>query len=165
VVPGTLVVVNSVAAGALAVSFCTCAAAADLTGRPPPPSLLIYCDLSGFAASTDPSSVRGGLQAAYDYQIAPTWLIGVAGELSWTSASGSSLGFQSNQRWYDTLDARLGYVTNSVLDASVNVTRGGSNIGGAEFTLVPQRSTKAEYTLLDFGSDNRRSPLGVAAEH
>jgi outer membrane immunogenic protein len=119
----------------------------------------IYCDPSGFAASADPSGVLGGLQAAYDYQIAPTWLIGVAGELSWTSASGSSLGLQSGQRWYDTLDARPGYVMgDSVLDASVSVTRGGSTTGaGAEFMLAPQWSAKTEYTFLDFGSDNLRS--------
>jgi len=120
----------------------------------------------------DPSGVLGGLQAGYNYQIAPNWLIGIEGELSWTSASGSSLGFHSDHNWYDTLSGRLGYVMGSWLlyakggaawmnadysvpPFSINVTRTGWNIGaGAEFMLAPQWSAKAEYNFLDFGKDN-----------
>jgi hypothetical protein len=46
-VTGTLMIANWFAAGAPTVSFCTCAAAADLTGRPPPPLMPIY-SWSGF---------------------------------------------------------------------------------------------------------------------
>jgi outer membrane immunogenic protein len=193
-VSGKLAFANAVAVGALALSFCTCATAADISRRPPPPLMPIYTwngfyfgghvggvttsetatDSFGFTASTDPSGVLGGLQAGYNYQVAPNWLVGVEGELSWTSASGgSSSVFHSDHNWYDTLDARLGYVMAggwllyakggaawmnadySVPGASTNVTRGGWNIGsGAEFMLAPQWSAKAEYNFLDFGKDN-----------
>jgi outer membrane autotransporter protein len=203
-VSGKSVLVNSVAAGALAASFCTCAAAADLTRRPPPPPLMpipvwngfyvgghiggvtsseTATDLFGFSASPDPGGFLGGVQVGYNYQIAPTWLIGIEGELSWTSANGSTLDFQSNHRWYDTLDARLGYVMGSWLfyakagaawmnadysvpDASLNITRSGWNLGvGAEFMIAPQWSAKAEYTYLDFGTDTLGFPLiGTAVD-
>jgi hypothetical protein len=67
-------------------------------------------DPSGFAASTAPSGALGGLQAGYNDQIAPTWLIGVEDELSWASAKGSSLGFRSDQRWDDTLGAKCTFL-------------------------------------------------------
>jgi len=184
---GKLAFTNAVTTGALAVSFCTCAAAADLSRRPPPPLMPVYTwngfYLGGFVggvtsresfdvASPDPSGVLGGVQAGYNYQVAPNWLIGIEGELGWTSASGSSLDFHSDHKWYDTLDARLGYTMGSWLlyakggaawmkadysvpDISVNVTRSGWNIGGgAEFMFAPQWSAKAEYSFLDFGKDN-----------
>jgi len=198
-----LALANCVAVGALAVAFCTCAAAADLSRSPPPPVVPIYTwsgfyvgghvggvtsseDVSGdgvSSLSTDPSGVLGGLQAGYNYQVAPNWLIGIEGELSWTSASGSSFGFQSDHHWYDTLDARLGYEMGSWLlyakgggawmnadysvpGASTNVTRGGWNIGaGVEFMFAPQWSAKAEYTFLDFGNDNLGFPFsGLAVD-
>lgn len=192
-VSGKLAFANAVAAGALVLSFCTCAGAADLTRRPPPPLLQPIYTWNGFyvgghlggvtssedvsvdgfnVLSTNPSGFLGGVQAGYNYQIAPNWLIGIEGELSWTSASGSSLGFNSDHNWYDTLDGRLGYVMGpwllyakggaawmnadySVPGVSINVTRTGWNIGaGAEFMLAPQWSAKAEYNFLDFGKDN-----------
>lgn len=200
-VSGKLALANAVAVGALAVSFCTCAAAADLRRPPPPPIMAPIAIWNGFylgghvggvssredvtqgllTASTDPSGFLGGLQAGYNYQIAPNWLIGIEGELSWTSASGSALNFHSDHKWYDTLDARLGYVMGSWLlyakggaawmnadysipPVSVNVTRSGWNIGGgAEYMLAPQWSAKAEYSFLDFGSDNI-SALGVGVD-
>jgi opacity protein-like surface antigen len=196
-VSGKLAVANAVAVGALALSFCTCAAAADLPRRPPPPLLQPIYTWNGFyfgghvggvsskedvtdgitTLSTDPSGVLGGLQGGYNYQVAPNWLIGIEGELSWTSASGSSLDFHSDHKWFDTLDGRLGYAMGpwllyakggaawmnadySVPGASINVTRSGWNIGGgAEFMLAPQWSAKAEYNFLDFGTDNLGFPF------
>jgi outer membrane autotransporter protein len=183
-----LTLANAVAAGALAVSFCTSAAAADLTRRPPPPLVAPIPTWAGFYigghfggvtssetvdfASTNPSGVVGGLQAGYNYIIAPNWLVGIEGELSWTSASGTNIdGVKSEHKWYDTLDARLGYMMGSWLLYTkggaawmkadylvprflVSDTRDGWNIGaGAEFMLAPQWSAKAEYTFLDFGKD------------
>jgi len=191
-VSGKLAFANAVAAGALALSFCTCAAAADLTRRPPPPLMQPIYTWNGFyvgghfggvttnesandgliTVNPDPSGALGGVQAGYNYQIAPNWLIGIEGELSWTGANGSSGGLQSDHNWYDTLDGRLGYVMGSWLlyakggaawmnadysipGLSVNVTRDGWNIGaGVEFMLAPQWSAKAEYNFLDFGKDN-----------
>lgn len=183
-----LTLANAVAGGALAVSFCTSAAAADLTRRPPPPLIAPIPTWAGFYigghfggvtsnetvdfASTDPSGVLGGLQAGYNYIVAPNWLVGIEGELSWTSANGTNIDdVKSQHKWYDTLDARLGYMMGSWLlyakggaawmkaDYSVprflvSETRDGWNVGaGAEYMLAPQWSAKAEYTFLDFGKD------------
>jgi outer membrane autotransporter protein len=137
--------------------------------------------IDGLAAfSTDPSGVFGGVQAGYNYQLAPNWLIGIEGELSWTSASATNFDFNSRHNWYDTFDGRLGYVMGpwllyakggvawmnadySVPFSSINVTRTGWNIGaGAEFMIAPQWSAKAEYTFLDFGTENFGFPnIGV----
>jgi len=189
-VSGKLAFANTVAVGALALSFCTCATAADLSRRPAPPLMPVYT-WNGFylgghvggvttsesvtgadVVSPNPSGFLGGLQAGYNYQIAPNWLIGIEEEFSWTSASGSSLGFHSDHNWYDTLSGRLGYVMGSWLlyakggaawmnadysvpGISANVTRSGWNVGaGAEFMLAPQWSAKAEYNFLDFGKDS-----------
>jgi opacity protein-like surface antigen len=204
-VSGKVAFATTVAAGALAVSFCTCAAAADLTRRPPPPPLMpismwngfyvgghiggvttseTATDITGFSTSPDPSGVLGGLQVGYNFQVAPNWLWGIEEEFSWTSASGGSdLVFRSQHNWYDTLDARFGYTMGSWLlyakggvawmnadyssaPFSINDSRVGWNIGaGAEFMLAPQWSAKAEYTFLDFGSDNLGFPLtGIAVD-
>ena len=192
---GKLAVANVVAVSALA--LCTSVYAADLSRRPPPPLMQPIYTWNGFyvgghfggvstredandgvtTVSPDPSGVLGGVQAGYNYQLAPNWLIGVEGELSWTSASGSADVFHSQHNWYDTLDGRLGYVMGSWLlyakggvawmnadysipFSSVNVTRTGWNIGaGAEFMIAPQWSAKAEYSFLDFGTDNLSGPL------
>jgi opacity protein-like surface antigen len=122
--------------------------------------------------SPDPSGFLGGVQAGYNYQVAPNWLIGIEEEFSGTTASDTSFGFRSDHNWYDTLSGRLGYVMGpwllyakggaawmnadySVPDISVNVTRTGWNIGGgAEYMLAPRWSVKAEYNFLDFGKED-----------
>jgi outer membrane autotransporter protein len=191
VVKTKVVFATAVAVGALAVSIGTSASAADLPRRPPPPIVVPVSPWSGFyigahvggvsasesvdfVGSTNPSGVIGGLQAGYNWQIAPTWLVGFEEEISFTNASGSVNGFTSNHNWYDTVDGRLGYIlpggwllygkagvawTN--IDYSVpgffsaNDTRTGWNVGiGAEYLVAPQWSVKAEYSYLDFGKDN-----------
>src|SRR5215470_17953754 len=116
---------NAVAVGALAMSFGTSASAADLSRRPPPlmvvspwTGLYIGAHVGGVSSSesvdtfgsTDPSGFTGGLQAGYNWQIAPAWLVGFEEEISFTNADGSASRFKSNHNWYDTLDARLGYI-------------------------------------------------------
>jgi outer membrane immunogenic protein len=127
-----------------------------------------------FVGSTDPSGVTGGLQAGYNWQVAPAWLVGIEEEISFTNASGSAFRFKSDHNWYDTFDARLGHILPwrgwmvygkagaawmnadySVPSVSVNTTRSGWNVGvGAEYLIAPQWSVKAEYNFLDFGKDN-----------
>jgi opacity protein-like surface antigen len=199
---GKLAFANAVAVGALAMCF-TSANAADLSRRPPPPMMQPIYTWNGFylgghfggvttnesandgvfTVNTDPSGALGGLQAGYNYQVAPNWLIGIEGELSWTSASGTGGNFHSDHNWYDTLSGRLGYTMGpwlmyakggaawmnadySLPGASLNVTRSGWNIGGgAEYMIAPQWSAKAEYNFLDFGRDNLGFPLtGIAVD-
>jgi len=70
--------------------------------------------------ATNPSGALGGLQFGYNYLAAPNWLIGIEGELDWTSAQGkanfvdpagtASLSATGDHNWYDTLTGRIGYV-------------------------------------------------------
>jgi opacity protein-like surface antigen/outer membrane receptor protein involved in Fe transport len=70
--------------------------------------------------STNPSGVLGGLQFGYNYLVRPNWLVGIEGELGWSSAQGktnlvdpagtASLSITSDHNWYDTVSGRVGYV-------------------------------------------------------
>jgi opacity protein-like surface antigen len=188
---GKLTVANVVTAGALATALCAPANAADLSRRPyakaPAPLMQPIYNWTGFyvganfggvatnetvtagglaAFSTDPSGVLGGVQVGYNYQFSPNWLVGVEGELAWTSASSTnSFGvlrnagsFSSNHNWYDTLDGRVGYVMGPWLlyakagiawmnadyqvtlggigSNSINTTRVGWNIGAGAEFMI-----------------------------
>jgi len=73
--------------------------------------------------SSNPSGVLGGLQFGYNLQFAPQWLIGIEGELDWTSAqSVANIGntvqtatLTIDHNWYDTIEGRFGYVIGPVL--------------------------------------------------
>ena len=77
------------------------------------------------------SSIIGGLYLGYNWQFAPTWLVGVEGDFSWTGlkksvngpllsdsgssstiipVAGSNLSFQTEVQWLATLRARLGWL-------------------------------------------------------
>ena len=74
---------------------------------------------------TNPSGVLGGLQFGYNYLVAPNWLVGLEGELGWTSAQGeanfidpagtTALSLTSSHNWYDTLAGRVGYVSGPLM--------------------------------------------------
>jgi opacity protein-like surface antigen/outer membrane receptor protein involved in Fe transport len=74
---------------------------------------------------TNPAGALGGLQLGYNYLVAPNWLVGIEGELGWTSAQGkanfvdpagtASLSITSDHNWYDTLTGRVGYVTGPLM--------------------------------------------------
>ena len=69
----------------------------------------------------------GGLQAGYNWQFAPAWLLGVEGDFSWasladhrtlapltfnggTARAGSSASMSANTQWLSSARARIGYV-------------------------------------------------------
>ncbi len=139
-------------------------------------------------SATNPSGVLGGVQFGYNYLLVPQWLVGLEGELGWTSGQGkanfvdpagtTALSVTSDHNWYDTVDARLGYVTgplmlyakggaawmnadyrldvNSGIDGGTvtSANRSGWNVGaGMEYMLGSRWSAKLEYDHLDFGSD------------
>src|SRR5271168_1735463 len=161
--------IGCAAAVALALTLGAPAGAADLR-RPPPPRYLppppiwtgfhVGAHLGGafsgedatsgfFGApvtfSTNPSGVIAGLEAGYDYQFSPNWLVGAELELSWTSASGNfnfatttpaggvtSGIFNSNHNWYDTFTGRVGYVINDW----VLYAKGGADWINADYNLA-----------------------------
>jgi opacity protein-like surface antigen len=73
--------------------------------------------------ATDPSGVLGGVQLGYNYLFASSWLLGIEGEIDWTSSAGNTnfnnaaaaASITSDHNWYDTLDGRLGYVMGPLL--------------------------------------------------
>lgn len=92
------------------------------------------------------SGFLGGVQAGYNYKFNPNWLIGIEGDISWTSTNfsvtslstllpGSSVTSTVDVDFYATLGGRLGYVANNWLFyakggvAWMNVNYGGSSVG------------------------------------
>jgi opacity protein-like surface antigen len=162
-VRGRLALVNTVAASVLAVSFSTAALAADMSGGPAPVGYAGWSGLyaGGFLGTADQNGSGSnntvwGLQAGYNHRLEAKWLIGAEGELGWTSGS----------RFFDTLDAKLGYVLGPWMlyvkgggawegstDGGNSTTQSGFSVGGGvEYMFARNWSAKAEYEHLDFGS-------------
>jgi opacity protein-like surface antigen len=99
---------------------------------------------TGELLSTDPSGVIGGLQFGYNYLFSPNWLLGIEGELEWTSAQGTgnfttavALGagqVVSDHNWYDTVAGRLGYT----LGPWLFYAKGGGAWMNADYHMVAQ---------------------------
>ena len=134
--------------------------------------------------SLNPSGVLGGIQLGYNFIAASNWLIGIEGELDWTSAQGTvvipdpvaAATVTSNHNWHDTFEGRLGFVqgpwlyyfkggaawvgadyrlTENLNGQLVTNTRPGWTVGaGMEYMWAPNWSLKAEYDFLDFGTQN-----------
>ena len=79
------------------------------------------------AGNTGGSSAIGGFQAGYNWQFAPTWVVGLEGDWSWANAGGSFdqpwvfnpggaavpgsfTSMSSTLHWVSSLRARLGYL-------------------------------------------------------
>jgi opacity protein-like surface antigen len=91
--------------------------------------------------ATNPSGVLGGMQFGYNYLLAPNWLVGVEGELGWTSAQGktnfvdpagtASLSITSDHNWYDSVSGRVGYVIGPLM----LYAKGGAAWMNASYTM------------------------------
>lgn len=117
----------------------------------------------------------GGLQAGYNWQFAPAWVLGVEGDISWASLadhrtlapltfngghamSGTSASMSANTEWLSSARARIGYVgwNNTLLyftggAAWANVEYNGqatAAVGATPVTAqVASTTTKAGYVL------------------
>jgi opacity protein-like surface antigen len=88
----------------------------------------------------DSSGALGGFQLGYNWQIAPHWLAGVEGEISWSSVEARtnfistttavSLSSDHNKS-YDTLTGRIGYVDGPLL----TYVKAGGAWAGIEYVL------------------------------
>jgi outer membrane immunogenic protein len=87
--------------------------------------------------STTKASVIGGLHVGYNWQVAPTWLIGAEGDFSWLSLGNSfgarqvtiggvpavtglpavpmTLSMTSKEKWLSSVRGRVGYVWDTLL--------------------------------------------------
>ena len=121
-----------------------------------------------------------GIQAGYNWQVAPTWLVGFEGDFGWLGTNRSfgdyndGVTFGVKTDWYGTLRGRLGYVVGpSVIYATAGgafahekETFGGAPTtstltkwgwtagGGIETKLSRNWSAKTEYLYIDLGSNS-----------
>jgi opacity protein-like surface antigen len=67
--------------------------------------------------SPNPSGVLGGVQLGHNFVASSNWLIGIEGELDWSSAQGTVIipnpvaatTVTSKLNWYDTFEGRVGF--------------------------------------------------------
>jgi outer membrane immunogenic protein len=123
----------------------------------------------------------GGGEAGYNWQFAPTWLVGVEGDFGYFGGNRLSKEWDDaiadgeKNSWYATLRGRIGYVTGPSLlyvtggvgfvhvtdtfggtaviapTASATTTTGGTIGAGIETKLSRNWSTKTEYLYIDGG--------------
>jgi outer membrane immunogenic protein len=133
----------------------------------------------------------GGLQAGYDWQFNPSWVVGVEGQYSWLSGNVGAVfpgGFvyTNNQRSIGSLTGRVGYTWGPGMlyvkggyafsDNNENVTLGGAPVGfiltgdhtngytlgaGLEYMFAQNWSAKAEYQYYNFGSARFTAPAAL----
>ncbi len=122
----------------------------------------------------------GGVQAGYDYQFAPNWVLGVEGQYSWLGSDnnnnfvGTGFAFNSNRREISSVTGRLGYTWGPAMlyfkggyaysDSSDTMNFAGAPItgfsrgsrdgytlgGGLEYMFAQNWSAKVEYMYYDF---------------
>jgi outer membrane immunogenic protein len=133
----------------------------------------------------------GGVQAGYDWQFNPNWVVGVEGQYSWLSGNVGAVfpgGFvyTNNQRGIGSLTGRVGYTWGPGMvylkggyafsDNNESVTLAGAPVGfiltgdhsngytvgaGLEYMFAPNWSAKAEYQYYNFGSTRFTAPAAL----
>jgi outer membrane immunogenic protein len=125
----------------------------------------------GAPGSLDPSGAFGGIQTGYNWQLAPTWMIGFETDSSWGAIKDSGAGDKIEIDAMGTVRGRLGYVMNNTLlygtggfawahlndRTGVVVTSDRYVLGwtagaGVEYQFAPRWSAKVEYAYMDFGT-------------
>jgi outer membrane immunogenic protein len=123
----------------------------------------VALDPVGTTYGTNRSGFLGGGQIGYNYQI-QNWVLGVAGDFSWTRATADSLSngsllastihSQGKTDWYATVTGRVGYAMNNWLfyakggGAWVHDTYGGyAIVAGATTTNADVKSTRSGWTV------------------
>jgi len=93
----------------------------NVTGNPPLPA--------GTRSSRDIDGWLGGVQAGYNFQFAPNWLVGIEGDFSWAGIDGDTAAFSvvppftatrystthAETDWLATLTGRFGYAMDNWL--------------------------------------------------
>jgi outer membrane immunogenic protein len=139
-------------------------------------------NFSGLATGNNSNGrFLGGVQVGYDWQFAPTFVVGLEGQYSWLSGSVGAVypGFytySNSQRGLGSITGRVGYTWGPGLvyvkggyaysDNNESVTlagtpvpfvttgdhRNGYTVGaGLEYMFAPSWSAKAEYDYYNFG--------------
>jgi outer membrane immunogenic protein len=137
---------------------------------------------AGTTYGNDTDGFLGGLQAGFDYQFAPNWVLGIEGQVSWTNIDGSTsyatapaATFSNDMNWLSSVTGRLGYTGGNWLlygkggvawaDLDQTIATGLASVtnsqtrtgwtagGGLEYAFAPGWSAKIEYQYYDFGKD------------
>lgn len=136
------------------------------------------------AGSNQDGRFLGGVQAGYDWQFTPNWVLGVEGQYSWLSghinaAFPTGFAYTNNQGGFGSITGRLGYTWGPALlyvkggyafsDNNETVTFGGAptafaingnhrdgyTVGaGLEYMVAQNWSAKVEYQYYNFGDAN-----------
>jgi outer membrane immunogenic protein len=79
-----------------------------------------YFGTVGATYGNDTDGFLGGLQAGFDYQFAPNWVLGIEGQVSWSNIDGSTsyaapIGgtFSNDLNWLSSVTGRLGFTAGS----------------------------------------------------
>jgi outer membrane immunogenic protein len=133
----------------------------------------------------------GGLQAGYDWQFNPNFVVGVEGQYSWLSGNVGAVfpggfAYTNNQRGLGSITGRVGYTWGPGMvyvkggyaysNNNETVTLAGVPVGfvingdhsngytvglGLEYLFAPNWSAKAEYQYYNFGSANFTAPAAL----
>jgi outer membrane immunogenic protein len=133
----------------------------------------------------------GGVQAGYDWQFNPNWVVGVEGQYSWLSGSVGAVfpggfAYTNDQSGLGSITSRIGYTwgpgmfyvkggyafsnnNETVTLASVPIlfattddhTNGYTVGAGLEYMFAPNWSAKAEYQYYNFGSARFTAPAAM----
>jgi outer membrane immunogenic protein len=143
--------------------------------------------VSGLGDNPTSSGIIGGGQLGFNYQVGP-WVLGLEGDFSGTSLSGSDTdiaGFThgTSTDWTSTVTGRLGYAVNralfyakggaafanerntvtsplGLLSTTATSTQSGWTAGGGiEYAIDPRWSARVEYDYLAFGSQSVSGPV------
>jgi outer membrane immunogenic protein len=133
---------------------------------------------NGATTSHTANGFIGGIQLGYNWNIAPNWVLGIEGEITWSDMNGSNAcpnpaySCKTEINWLATVAGRLGYSFDRALiyvkgggawadedysatgptSYTASNTRAGWLIGvGAEYAFTPAWSAKIEYNYIDFG--------------
>lgn len=149
-----------------------------------------YGDVGGPIVSTEANASQGGGVVGgymgYNWLFAPSWLVGVEGNMDWSGISGDDNGSAGDinafdQQWEGSLRGRLGYLaTPSVLlymtggyswmDASLKAKTalpeshtatfdGWTLGGGAEWEIDPSMALRLQYRYTDYTSQRVSFPV------
>ena len=136
----------------------------------PDPAIPGSFDLQSFALNG--SGFLGGLHAGYNWQVAPSWLLGVEDDIDWTSIRASSLGpltiggipnggiagatsadsLISNLNWLATIRGRVGYTASNWLFYAT----GGAAIGGLNQSATQSFSAAGLSAMWPFSTSTTR---------
>jgi outer membrane immunogenic protein len=146
---------------------------------------------AGQASNSSDGQFMGGVQGGYDYQFAPTWVLGIEANYSWTGNNGNTVAFtgpgagyvySNNLKGLGSVTGRLGYTWGPALlyvkggyayadlnqslvgtpAVGVNSKKDGYTVGaGLEYLFTQNWSGKVEYQYYDFGKTTFAAPLAV----